>query len=65
MSIQVERRERPVSGMGSRSPRFELHTRCCGNFLAADDSLATVRAHRTSIEPDKLVIYDLGEKRSL
>lgn len=65
--IEVQRRERPESGMGSRSPRYELHVRCCGIFLAADDSLETVRtnASKRGVAAQALVIYDLGAPRPL
>ncbi len=66
MSIPIEKRDRPATGMGSASPRYELYTACCDIFLAADDSLDSIQknADRHGVKDlSKLVIYDRGPKR--
>ncbi len=67
MSIPIVKKERPESGMGSASPQYEMHTACCDILLAADDSLEKIRDLSPShqkIDPAKLVIHDLGPKKS-
>ena len=64
--IPIVNRDRPVSGMGSTSPRFELRTKCCDIFLSADNSLTTLRVNaskRGDTDPANLVIVDLGPTR--
>lgn len=64
--IPVVSKERPASGMGSASPRYELHTACCDIFISADDSLDVVRRNAVThgiADLSKLVIYDLGARR--
>lgn len=60
--IRIEQRPRPLAGMGSASPRYELYTSCCGIFLAADNSLEQIMKRgieaRDGVDSAKLVIYD-------
>jgi hypothetical protein len=62
--IPIKKYERPTTGQGSASPRYELHTKCCGLLFAADDDLAKLErgADRHGVDIAKLVIYDLGAK---
>jgi hypothetical protein len=63
-AIRIERRDRPKSGMGSASPRYELHTACCDICLAADSSLEQIQRLDSSarkLGPEKLVIIDYGD----
>lgn len=63
-SIRIEERARPKSGMGSASPRYELHTACCGICLAVDASLEKIQdlnSSQRTLDPSKLVIVDYGE----
>ena len=61
--ITILPKQRPMNGMGARSPRYELYTHCCGMFLAADESVEKLKknADRHGVDVSKLVIFDLGK----
>ena len=64
--IPIIQRERPTSGPGVASPRYELHTSCCDILVSADDALTILRENakrQRNVHSSKLVIVDLGPRQ--